>query len=584
MTDKVSNRRSWIAGALTTKTKEKEKDPNGQPLRRTMSNASTRPTFASQPNRPARSHSSQSIESNMSSVFESGRPLPYAPVGPVGHELSRVETIQPSTFPPRTLTIESDKDRPNRASNRYSLASFLTLGLLRDRTEDPDRGRPISSSKNSSRVSVNNGESDRERSRGRSTSPFRFRSRSTNRRDQSPSSVIEALSLDAESDTESVARVSRVRPRNAFNFGNDESSDEDGEDSEESWSETDGMDELTAQHTEANAVVASPTENGAEPDPIEPDPLGEGVNVIIPSEPYFPTTQFSSLTSGPRSNARRRRSTKVEKQDLLPITTSRPQFSRDQCTITMVHGNPTQALKDVGRRKKTYMVASDFSEESRYAVEWAIGTVLRDGDDLWIVNVAETDSKLDPPEGANVDRLAKLRSQQDRQTLAYLLVRQATGLLQRTKLHVTVMCQAWHAKNARRMILDLVDYRNPTMLIVGSRGLNRLKGILLGSTSHYLVQKSSVPVMIARRRLKRPAKKSAHLAPHRARVSLAEAAAVDKVGPGRLDKDVEVMRDELNRDEAREAVDLRLAGTDRGQAEEDEDVEEEIILVESPKS
>lgn len=89
--------------------------------------------------------------------------------------------------------------------------------------------------------------------------------------------------------------------------------------------------------------------------------------------------------------------------------------------------------------------------------------------------------------------------------------------------------------------------------------------------------------MIARRRLKRPAKKSAHLAPHRARVSLAEAAAIDKVGPGRLDKDVEVMRDELNRDEAREAVDLRLAGTDRGQAEEDEDVEE-IILVESPKS
>jgi len=284
MTDKVSNRRSWIAGALATKTKEKDKDkdPSGQPLRRTMSNASTRPTFASQPSRPARSHSSQSIESNMSSVFEPGRPLPYAippnqtstvsltseesspPVGPVGHELSRVETVQPSNFPPRTLTIESEKDRPNRASNRYSLASFLTLGLLRDRTEDPDRGRPISSSKNSSRVSVNNGESDRERSRGRSTSPFRTRSRSRNRRDQSPSSVIEALSLDAESDTESVARVSRVRPRNAFNFGNDESSDEDGEDSEESWSETDGMDELTAQHVFISYFIHSASDSLAD--------------------------------------------------------------------------------------------------------------------------------------------------------------------------------------------------------------------------------------------------------------------------------------------------------------------------------
>jgi len=79
----------------------------------------------------------------------------------------------------------------------------------------------------------------------------------------------------------------------------------------------------------------------------------------------------------------------------------------------MVHGNPSDALEEIGRRKKTYMVASDFSEESRYAVEWAIGTVLRDGDDLWIVNVAETDSKLDPAEGVHSDRMVKLRSQQD---------------------------------------------------------------------------------------------------------------------------------------------------------------------------
>lgn len=35
------------------------------------------------------------------------------------------------------------------------------------------------------------------------------------------------------------------------------------------------------------------------------------------------------------------------------------------------------------------------------------------------------------------------------------------------------------------------------MVVVGSRGLGKLKGILLGSTSHYLVQKSSVPVMVS---------------------------------------------------------------------------------------
>jgi len=72
--------------------------------------------------------------------------------------------------------------------------------------------------------------------------------------------------------------------------------------------------------------------------------------------------------------------------------------------------------------------------------------------------------------------LVYLLSHPQRQGLAYILVRQATSLLQRTKLNVTVSCQAWHAKNARHMLLDIVDYNEPTMLIVGSRGLGQLRG------------------------------------------------------------------------------------------------------------
>lgn len=109
------------------------------------------------------------------------------------------------------------------------------------------------------------------------------------------------------------------------------------------------------------------------------------------------------------------------------------------------------------------------------------------------------------------------------------------------------------------------------MLIVGSRGLSKIKGykhafilfntpsfirltfrILLGSTSHYLIQKSSVPVMVARRRLKRPPKRSAHLSQlsHRARVPLAEAA-IDKA-PSKVENDVLAMRDEIEREEREE--------------------------------
>ena len=54
--------------------------------------------------------------------------------------------------------------------------------------------------------------------------------------------------------------------------------------------------------------------------------------------------------------------------------------------------------------------------------------------------------------------------------------------------------------------------------------------------------------MVARRRLKRPARKSAHLSTHRARKTLAEAARVERVTP-KVDQDVEHMRDELEREE-----------------------------------
>ena len=52
--------------------------------------------------------------------------------------------------------------------------------------------------------------------------------------------------------------------------------------------------------------------------------------------------------------------------------------------------------------------------------------------------------------------------------------------------------------------------------------------------------------MVARRRLKRPPRRSAHLAKHRARVSLAEAAGVERVTP-RVDEEVAHMRDEIER-------------------------------------
>lgn len=231
-------------------------------------------------------------------------------------------------------------------------------------------------------------------------------------------------------------------------------------------------------------------------------------NVILPStfrptEPkrqgskwVFPSSSSSASGSSPHS-----------------LVASRPTFAKNRCTITLVHGEYEKAVARRGdessRGPKKWIVASDGSAESSYAIEWTIGTVLRDGDETLIVSVMETSEKLDPSSSSShhssTPSPAVAENQSIRQDMATRLARQATSLLLRTRLAVKISCQALHAKHARHMLLDLIDFYEPTMVIVGSRGLGSLKNILLGSTSHYLVQKSSKPVMIARKRLQLPA-------------------------------------------------------------------------------
>ncbi|KAI9608429.1 hypothetical protein H4Q26_004611 [Puccinia striiformis f. sp. tritici PST-130] len=102
--------------------------------------------------------------------------------------------------------------------------------------------------------------------------------------------------------------------------------------------------------------------------------------------------------------------------------------------------------------------------------------------------IIETDSKLDPEEGSGsaADRTAKIRNQKDRQEKATLLVREVT-------------CQAIHGKNPKHMLIDCIDYLEPNLVIVED-GLTSSKTSLMGSVSHYLVQKSSVPVEYGARR------------------------------------------------------------------------------------
>lgn len=258
------------------------------------------------------------------------------------------------------------------------MGGLSSLALTRTSTDD-SRGRSHSKAKGENgqraRSSSNASRAGQDVStsvlRSRSTSPFHFRR--SRARDPSPS-VSALAQSDAESDTEST----RGRPRSAYISDDESQGDADsynGSDSEEEWPDNDQFDPVTEANTEQNALVAAEV---TEPDPLEiADPLGEGVNVVVPPEPYFPTTLNHSNSRNPR----RRKSTRPEP---LRLVTGRPVFQRDRCTITLTQGDPPRALRESGRRPRRYVIASDLSDESRYAVEWGIGTVLRDGDEMYV--------------------------------------------------------------------------------------------------------------------------------------------------------------------------------------------------------
>lgn len=208
-----------------------------------------------------------------------------------------------------------------------------------------------------------------------------------------------------------------------------------------------------------------------------------------------------------------------------------------------------QRLAEEGqKRQRMYLVATDLSSESEYALEWTIGTVLRDGDTLFAVYAvdeeqASTDGAVEIGHGAESvrdtaaivrglptwnppqqqapaspgpsplgDRSASRNpnsstpAEQERRRLAESITARCISLLRKTTLQIRCVVEVFHCKSPRHMICEVIDFLTPTLVVIGSRGRSNVKGVLLGSFSNYLVTKSSVPVMVARKKLRRHAK------------------------------------------------------------------------------
>lgn len=275
------------------------------------------------------------------------------------------------------------------------MMSGLALSRTNTRDSTDDRGRSMFSGKrwsSSSQAPPDRGDGSRSRSRARSQSPFVLKRWRT--RESSP--PIGRVALN-QSDAELSEAESTIHSRTAFTEDVEDGQD-DGDSSDEGTEDSltddddDFFDPITERNTEQNALIAPVAHEHTLPEVEDPDPVGEGVNVIVPPEPYFPTS-LNTLDSTSRGKRNPRRRKSMRTHDPLPLNTSRPVFQRDRCTITITQGDPDAKLVEENRKRRRYVVASDLSEESRYAVEWGIGTVLRDGDEMLLVSVLENEAR-----------------------------------------------------------------------------------------------------------------------------------------------------------------------------------------------
>ncbi|KAH7342763.1 hypothetical protein BKA65DRAFT_401315 [Rhexocercosporidium sp. MPI-PUGE-AT-0058] len=271
-----------------------------------------------------------------------------------------------------------------------------------------------------------------------------------------------------------------------------------------------------------------------------------------------PNTSFDEGTSGlntPVDSDEEQDVTDIKHAQKLPVNMtsiiSTPATSR--CVRTIYRGDfnkMQQEAADHQRRVRKYLVATDLSDEAAHALEWTVGTVLRDGDTLLAiycvdedVGIANNDSEDDTrmkeqiaaiqastkgsgstplmsptnfpsplgpgfrldPHSASASPMGRERgkAEHERYRAVQDITDRVSRLLRKTKLQVKVVIEVIHCKSPKHLITEVIDYISPTMVILGSRGQSQLKGVILGSFSNYLVTKSSVPVMVARKRLRK---------------------------------------------------------------------------------
>ncbi|XP_060197647.1 universal stress protein PHOS32 [Lycium barbarum] len=150
-------------------------------------------------------------------------------------------------------------------------------------------------------------------------------------------------------------------------------------------------------------------------------------------------------------------------------------------------------------------VAVDFSACSKKALKWAIDNIIRKGDHLIIVTVQPeghyedgemqlwetTGSPFIPlDELCDAHTMKKYGVSPDPETL------QMITLAARQKEILVVMKIFWG--DAREKLCEAVEKTPLSCLVIGNRGLGKIKRAIMGSVSNFVVNNATCPVTVVK--------------------------------------------------------------------------------------
>lgn len=151
--------------------------------------------------------------------------------------------------------------------------------------------------------------------------------------------------------------------------------------------------------------------------------------------------------------------------------------------------------------QRVIAIAMDGSEQSNYAFQYYVNDIRRDNDKVVIIHsvvsndVLHTTQWSNSPYGVDKDKIGKLLEEEGQKTNQKL--KQFEDLLKEAGIDGVV--RPAHAESPGEAICKTVAEVNAVMVVMGTRGLGKIRRTFVGSVSDYVTHHCKVPVLICRK-------------------------------------------------------------------------------------